>query len=149
MFEQFPDNARVWVYQADRKFTVDEKAYLNSQLAFFVEDWSAHGAKLLADARLIGDYFLVFAVDESQAKASGCSIDGSVRFIKSIGEQLKVDFFNRLKVVVEKDGESKLIHFSEIKSYKGWKTYNNTISTIYALKNEWCVEVQESPLFAL
>jgi hypothetical protein len=149
MFEKFPDNARVWVYQADRAFTDEEKSYLNGQLTYFVEDWSAHGAKLLADAKLIGDYFIVFAVDESQAQASGCSIDSSVRFIKSIGEQLKIDFFNRLKVIVQNENESKLIHFSDIKDYAGWNTFNNTITTIASFRKEWEVQVEESPLFAL
>ncbi len=35
--------------------------------------------------------------DETQAEASGCSIDGSVHFVKELGAEIGVDFFNRMR----------------------------------------------------
>jgi len=40
--------------------------------------------------------FLVLMVDETQAGASGCSIDSSVAFVKQIQAQYGVDFFDRM-----------------------------------------------------
>ena len=40
------------------------------------------------------DKKIVLIADEEKATASGCSIDSSVKCIKSIGSQLNIDFFN-------------------------------------------------------
>ena len=44
--------------------------------------------------------FLILAVDESQASASGCSIDSSVKFVKAMESELGTDFFNRMNLVI-------------------------------------------------
>ena len=44
-------------------------------------------------------------VDESQAGASGCSIDSSVRFIQQLGEQYRVNFFDRMLFAYQKEGQ--------------------------------------------
>ncbi len=36
-------------------------------------------------------------VDETQAGASGCSIDKSVHFLENLGAQLNVNFFERMR----------------------------------------------------
>ncbi len=41
--------------------------------------------------------FLVLAVDETQAGASGCSIDSSVNFLKKLGAHYQRDLFDRLR----------------------------------------------------
>lgn len=103
--EHLPDNARVWVYQADRPFTTEEEAYLNNRMTDFVSQWKAHGSELMAGFELRDQRWLILAVDESRQSATGCSIDGSVHLIKTMGEELGIDFFNRTKIVWEADGE--------------------------------------------
>jgi hypothetical protein len=44
-------------------------------------------------------------VNEDIESASGCSIDSSVRFVKSLGAELNIDFFNRLNVLVIENQE--------------------------------------------
>ena len=63
-------------------------------------------------------------------KASGCSIDSSVRFIKELGKELQVDFFNRLSVLIEKEGELKRIHFNQLDEYKNWNIFDTTITRL-------------------
>jgi hypothetical protein len=43
-------------------------------------------------------------VDESQAGASGCSIDSSVQFVRQLQQELGVDFFDRM-LFAWQDGE--------------------------------------------
>jgi hypothetical protein len=45
-------------------------------------------------------------VDERKAGVSGCSTDSSVRFIKSLGEKYKVDFFNRTNLAFVVKGQN-------------------------------------------
>lgn len=90
------DHARIWVYQAERVLTSQEQATVRQQATKFTQQWVAHNQQLKAEAELLEDRFLVLAVDESMAGASGCSIDSSVHFVQQLGAQLGVDFFNRM-----------------------------------------------------
>jgi hypothetical protein len=88
----------------------------------------------------------VLVADESSTKASGCSIDSSVRFIKEIGSKLKIDFFNRLYVLIEKDGEFKRVHFSDLSEYTNWNLFNPMVKTLGEMRTNWIVPVQESAM---
>ena len=148
-FPQLASDSRVWVYQSNRPFSENEKDQLTEAFKVFVDSWAAHGSKLVADATIIGDYFVVLAVDEKTAMASGCSIDSSVKFIKSIGQQFNIDFFNRLKLVVQKENETKMISFSDLGQYENWKIYNTLVNTIELLNTSFLIPVNESELFKM
>ena len=148
-FPQLASDSRVWVYQSNRPFSENEKDQLTEAFKVFVDSWAAHGSKLVADATIIGDYFVVLAVDEKTAMASGCSIDSSVKFIKTIGQQFNIDFFNRLKLVVQKENETKMISFSDLGQYEDWKIYNTLANTIDLLNTSFLIPVNESELFKM
>ena len=148
-FSQLASDSRVWVYQSNRAFSENEKVQLTEAFKVFVDSWAAHGSKLVADATIIGDYFVVLAVDEKTAMASGCSIDSSVKFIKTIGQQFNIDFFNRLKLVVQKENETKMISFSDLGQYEDWKIYNTLVNTIDLLNTSFLIPVNESELFKM
>ncbi len=145
-FALAPDS-KCWVYQSNRAFTATEKAWLEETLDRFVDQWAAHGNKLLAQGKVIGDYHVVLGVDENQAGASGCSIDSSVRFIKEVGQELGVDFFNRMNLLLEENNETKIIPFSEVSNHPNAVVYNNLIQTISDLDSKWKVKVTESPFY--
>lgn len=88
--------ARVWVYLSPRALTGEEQAWLKAQAQAFVQQWTSHQQALLAQAEVLEGRFLVLAVDEAQAQASGCSIDKSVAFVRQMGQALGLDFFDRL-----------------------------------------------------
>ena len=148
-FPQLASDSRVWVYQSNRAFSENEKVQLTEAFKVFVDSWAAHGSKLVADATIIGDYFVVLAVDEKTAMASGCSIDSSVKFIKTIGQQFNIDFFNRLKLVVQNNDETKMISFSDLGQYENWKIYNTLVNTIDLLNTSFLIPVNESELFKM
>jgi hypothetical protein len=148
-FTQLASDSRVWVYQSNRPFSENEKGQLTEAFKVFIDSWAAHGSKLVADATIIGDYFVVLAVDEKTAMASGCSIDSSVKFIKTIGQQFNIDFFNRLKLVVQKENETKMIAFSDLGQYEDWKIYNTLVNTIDLLNTSFLIPVNGSELFKM
>lgn len=96
-------HSRVWVYQSNREFTRDEAGQIEAQLATFTQGWAAHGNQLAASAELRYRRFIILAVDEQQAGASGCSIDSSVRFIKSLEIEYKIDLMNRMLFATKED----------------------------------------------
>src|SRR5665811_853372 len=83
-FNTLPETSRIWIYQADRSFTSDELEEIQSEMDAFLKDWTAHGSNLKAGYEIRYKRFIVIALDQSQAAASGCSIDASVHFIKNL-----------------------------------------------------------------
>lgn len=145
-FSSFPDHSQVWIYGANRFFTPEEEVLVQEALNEFTADWAAHGAEIKASATILLNNFIVLVADESSTKASGCSIDSSVRFIKEIGSKLKIDFFNRLYVLIEKEGEFKRVHFSDLSEYTNWNLFNPMVKTLGEMRTNWIVPVQESAM---
>lgn len=99
--DRLPSHSRVWIYQSDRPLSRTEQSFLNDHMSAFVKEWNAHGQQLSAGFDFLHDRFLILAVDEKQAAASGCSIDSSVAAIKALEKEIGVDFFNRQLVAYE------------------------------------------------
>lgn len=97
--------ARIWIYQANEPFANQEVAEVEQNLQQFAEQWVSHNNQLKAGAAVLHDRFLVLAVDETQAGASGCSIDSSVNFLKKLGAHYQRDLFDRLRFSYVKDGQ--------------------------------------------
>lgn len=114
-FEKITDNARVWVYQANRPLHTDDVRAIEIALQPALNGWAAHGEPLLAAAKVVENRFIVIAVDEGHHLPSGCSIDASVHFLQQIGQQLAVDFFDRSAAFVGADGQVQTLSLPEIK----------------------------------
>lgn len=97
-FESMPAHARIWVYQADRKFTQEELVWVKDRLATFCEQWNTHGALMPTSFTIKFDQVIILSVDESQLGASGCSIDSSVRTLREIEEKFGVNLLDQGKV---------------------------------------------------
>jgi hypothetical protein len=95
-YNNMPEDSRVWVYQASRQLTEAEIISAKEKADFFIEEWTAHGAKLKACFEIRDSIFLLMLVDEKQAIASGCSIDKSVHFILGLENELGISLTNRL-----------------------------------------------------
>ncbi|MGB0424161.1 MAG: ABC transporter ATPase [Flavobacteriales bacterium] len=107
MTSQMNDNARVWIYQANRFLTDQEILKVNEATQEFVQSWSAHGNALAAEAHVLYKRFVVFFVDENQAEITGCSIDKSVALINGLGSELGIDFFDRMQILYRENNQIK------------------------------------------
>lgn len=137
-FDTLADNTKVWSYQADRLLSATEVNWIKEQLELFLPEWAAHGTKLKAYGDVLNSAHVVLVVDESAHNASGCSIDSSVRFIKALEKELNVSFFNRLKMLVEIDGELNYYPFSELGSLPDSAfVYNNMVTSLGEFKSNW------------
>jgi len=94
----FSPASKVWIYQSSRPFTADEIIALNQSLAIFAKHWTAHNMQLNAEGFVYKDRIIVLMVDETATGASGCSIDKSVHFIKSLEAQYQTTLFDRTLV---------------------------------------------------
>lgn len=99
--DSMPAHARAWVYKAARDLSHAEQKLVHERGAAFTSNWAAHGSALDACVDVLHDRFVVVAVDEAQAEASGCSIDKSVGFIKQLEHDLNLTLTDRMVVVYE------------------------------------------------
>ena len=91
-----PVDSRVWVYQSNRKLTDAEVNSIRQKADEFIEEWTAHGAKLKACLEIRNNIHLLMLVDEKQAMASGCSIDKSVHFMLGLESEFGISLTNRM-----------------------------------------------------
>lgn len=90
-----PDDARVWIFGADRALPAEVSEAFESRVDEFLETWAAHGAPLTASRDwLEGGRFLVVAVDERSVPPSGCSIDAMVGVLKDLRAAEGIDFLD-------------------------------------------------------
>lgn len=149
-FNKMPDYARVWVYQANKYLTDSEVQIIQQVLENQINNWAAHGADLAGSVQILYNRFVVVAVDEMQNQVSGCSIDASTRWLKDLGAEMNLDFFDR-SVAFLQNNELKTAEISKIKIlvYDNVLTsetliFNNLISNIQEFKNSWNIKASDS-----
>lgn len=145
----FDESSRLWVYLADRKLTDREVNLIEAELDYFTKDWTAHGKDLKAVGKIVLDHFVVLAVDESHAGATGCSIDTSVKFLKNLGQKLHVDFFNRLQLMIEEKGVLNYVHLNDLGAHRSAYVFNPMVGTVGDFLSNWKIPVIESPFIRL
>ena len=113
--ENYSDESKIWIYTSNRILNDNELSYLDHNLGSFIENWVSHSQQLKAFGSIYKSQIILLVVDESLAMASGCSIDSSVTFIKQIGQELEIDFFNRWNFLyLDKDQNIQLISKDEL-----------------------------------
>ena len=151
IIDQMPDDSRLWVYQSSRAFTAKEQEMIAESMKVFVDQWAAHGQQLAASCSILHDQFIVLAVDESQAAASGCSIDASVAIIRQIEGALNISLLDRSQVAFLKDGQVRLAPFNQVKQaissgdiQEDTIIFNNAVSSAKDWKTNWKIPAHKS-----
>lgn len=145
LFPELPEHSRVWIYTSNRIFTHIESEEISKELNTFVSSWKAHQKSLNAAGAILLNRCLVFAVDEQTETISGCSIDSSVKFVKSVGQRLGIDFFNRLNMLVIINKEPAMVSFHDLEMYKDSYIFNPNVETLKNMRTEWLIPISESP----
>lgn len=119
------DQSRVWVYQADREFSYDELDQIRPEIFSFVDQWTSHHNAVSGYGNVFHRRFLALFVDETMAPASGCSIDSSVNFVKAQGQNLGIDFFDRMNFTYLEDDIVKTISSQDLSKAKSENLIND------------------------
>ncbi len=98
-FDELPEDARVWIFSAERKLTEPERIRLLAEVDAFINRWAAHAVPLTAGRDLVYDQFLFIAVDQRAAGPSGCSVDALVRQMKALEQEIGVELVNHAPVL--------------------------------------------------
>ena len=149
--QDFSPKSRVWVYQSNRLLLLSEALEIEEELSAFISQWHAHGAPVKAYGNLFFGQFLVLMADETNTPVSGCSTDSSVNFVKRLGAQYGVDFFNRTNLAFVVKEKIQLLPLSQLQyAYdNGFITpetiyFNNLVLNKQQLEQDWLLPVKDS-----
>ena len=150
-FKELSDTSRVWIYQASRSLSDQELLEIEEGLKSFIVDWTAHGSELTAGYEIKYKRFIILALDQTNASATGCSIDASVHFIQSLEKKYDIDLLDKMNVSY-KQGEfiayKNLIDFKKMAKNKSVSkktiVFNNLVATKHEYVNHWEVPAEES-----
>lgn len=150
-FDSLTDTARVWIYQANRSFSEEEFVEISTALDRFVSEWTAHGSDLKAGYEIKYKRFIVIALDQDYASASGCSIDASVHFIQQLEKKYNVDLLDKMNVSYK---QGKYIAYKPLQDFKKMAkdkaiskntiVFNNLVTNKFEYINHWEVPASES-----
>lgn len=148
---QFSENSRVWIYQSDKKLADDVVQQIQQRLNSFTAEWTAHNNQLKAKAEIRYNRFLILIVDETQAGASGCSIDKSVNFMKRLEQEFNINLFDRFNLAYRDADEVLSLPrhgFEELLKQGSINTntivYNNLVQNLSELQTKWEVPFKDS-----
>ena len=147
----FANDSRVWIYQSNRPFTLDEALQIEELLENFTATWKSHGADVKGLARLLFGQFIILLADETPTGVSGCSTDSSVRLIKNIEQDFNVSLFDRRTLAFIIKERIQLIPLDQF-NYAiendlitpDTLYFNNTVQTKKELIENWIIPVKKS-----
>lgn len=150
-FDSLTETARVWIYQANRSFSEEELVEISTALDRFISEWTAHGSDLKAGYEIKYKRFIVIALDQDYASASGCSIDASVHFIQQLEKEYNVDLLDKMNVSYK---QGTYIAYKTLQDFKKMAkdkaiskntiVFNNLVTNKYEYVNHWEVPASES-----
>ena len=152
MLNKLAPHSRVWVFQANRFLTVTEVQKINKELGEFIPKWASHGNEIYGDFCVDRSLFIIVGADEKKSPTSGCSIDALTRVIKKIGEEMNVNFFDRLMLsYVDAENKINLLSLPEFKALMkkdqiktSTLVFNNLIETKEDLDTRWHTSLKNS-----
>ncbi len=98
------DDARLWIYPAERPLSPSEQTELRDVLDRFCMGWASHGRPVRGAAEVLYDRFLVIAAEIPGGDISGCGIDASSEIVRKTGQGLGIEWLSSL-VVFYRDGD--------------------------------------------
>ena len=150
-FNELPPDSRIWIYQASLEFTAPEAEKIEAEIRQFVTQWSAHGKQLLASGTLLHNRFVVLGTDEKSEMPSGCSIDSSVQFIRSLEAAFNASFFDRTQLAFKQ--QDKIITMPLNRLKEGISAgqvnpetlyFDNLVNRAANLSGQWIKPAKES-----
>ncbi len=143
--------ARVWIYQSNNVLDQSQLAEISIILKDFTSSWTAHNQELKASFDIKYDRFIILIVDESQAGASGCSIDKSVHLMKDLEQKFQINLLDRFNIAykdgekvksVDRSGFEELIKNGAVNA--DTPVFNNMVTNYQDYQNKWETTIANS-----
>lgn len=150
-FTSLPDTSRIWVFQSNRPFDAGALSLIEKKLRAFTEEWTVHGSPVETSYAIRFNRFIILAADEGRQRASGCSIDSSVRVLKEIEQSIGIQLFDRNQVAFKLGNEVVLVPVQELKQKfqagilnEDSLAFNNLVNTKEEFEKKWLLPAGET-----
>jgi len=147
----FHADSKVWIYQSNRLFLINEVLEIEIILKEFTAGWLSHGIPVKGAGYLFFGQFIILMADEKATGVSGCSTDSSVRLIKEIEQRFEVNMFDRKAMAFVIKDKVELVPLSQLQYAidngliaADTLFFNNLVQTKEELENIWIVPVKQS-----
>ena len=147
----FSADSRVWIYQSNRLFTINEALEIEDMLKAFTSSWLSHGVSVKGAGYLFFGQFIILMADEKTTGVSGCSTDSSVRLIKEIEQHFGVNMFDRTTLAFVVKDKVELLPLSQLQyafdnGFINSDTlyFNNLVQTKEELEDHWLAPIKDS-----
>lgn len=114
IFEEFHPDARVWLFQSERKISQVEQTELLEDIANYTNTWRSHGDDLVSMGRIVKDQFIVLIADTISTQIGGCSQDDMMRFIQAVEKKYNLSLLNRSLVALLIEDEVQLHKLNDL-----------------------------------
>jgi hypothetical protein len=148
---QYPDNAKVWIYQSDTHFNEDEKKHIQISIDDFIATWESHGKMVKGTFTILYDAFIVLFVDEQGDRMCGTAQDNSVKLMKRLEQELEVTLLDRMNQSYKEGEKAVLVKLNDFETLYNDNTindetivFNNTITTKKEFDTTWEVPLKDS-----
>ena len=150
-FSNLPDESRVWIYQASRPFSNEEKISIVEELETFLKQWAAHGADLVTSYEIPYNRFIVIGLNENLQGATGCSIDSSVHFMQQLEKEFDIDLMNKMNTAFKVGENINIVSLSDFQNFakegkitSDTTVFNNMIQSKGDFDSKWEIPAIES-----
>ena len=144
-------DSRVWIYQANRIFSIQEALAIEEILNEFSDQWKSHGIPVKGAAYLFFGQFIILIADETATGVSGCSTDSSVRMIKDFENRFGVSLFDRTTLAFVVKDKLQLLPMTQLQyaidnGFVNGNTayFNNLVQTKDELETRWIIPLKDS-----
>ena len=142
--KQFAPSSRIWIYQSDQEFNEHQLKIIRELAPEFLRHWETHEQPVKGTLEVLHNRFIVIAIDESDARICGGSIDSSVRFMKELEKELGVTLLDRTLVAYRK-GDSifscSMVEFERLAKEgeidRNTIVFNNTVHSVEEFRKNW------------
>jgi hypothetical protein len=145
-------SSRIWIFQNTFEIETEIVEKIKKATNYFVHHWVSHQNKLASSSLVLYNRFIVLIVDESIAGASGCSIDKSMAFIKSLEVEYGLSLLDRMNFAFL-DSENNVQSLPKDAFRDAYTkgiiddntlVFNNLVDTMGALESNWKVALKDS-----
>lgn len=149
--EDFPDNSKVWIYQSEEEFSVQQVKLIAEKSGIFLGGWESHGKPVKGFIEVYHNRFITIVADDEGGRFCGRAMDGSVRFIKELETELGISLMNRMLVSYKQDDKIRCVPLPEFQNLivsgtvdSSTIVFNNLVEDKGAFLNSWEVALENS-----
>ena len=108
-FPALADNARLWIWVAERPLSESEQVAVTDAVEQFLGGWTSHNRKIQGASAVLLDQVLILAGEIEEGEISGCGIDKSAHLMEEVASRHGFTWTSALDVPIVDDARGEIV----------------------------------------